>query len=349
MMRAPIRADMHAATPQGGNISVTKPSSKISEHRKMFENNTAAPKHDTSSNLPSSNNKTAPGKFGKKFDAPSALAVHEQPVQRPVSPQLPVKPSFTKGDNASPQLPPRNQAPVKSTTNIQKPADYEEEVKLDNLPAHLRDRYEKARQRKTSKSGEGDLSPELRQLRVEKQQKMDKKDFKPPSLTSVETSDKSESGGGSIKDRMKMFSTSSTEEEPPKSPRWGGSTNRKQAGNPALSKPPVDYTSKTLPSSPKPQARVNNAPALPSRHELPSPRLDDNSAPPLPDRNTKPSRFATKQPSVSPSIGKRPPMPAPVPCEPIDVSGVSVVLNTSRYTCVCVLGLVYVYVQFITK
>jgi len=323
-MRAPIRADMHASTPQGGN---TKPSS-ISEHRKMFENNTAAPKHDTSSNLPSSSNKTAAGKFGKKFGTPSSIAAPEKPVQRPVSPKLPVKPAYMKGENASPQLPPRSQVPGKVTTTAQQPVDYEEDVKLDNIPAHLRDRFEKARQRKTSKSGEGDTSPELRQLREEKQLKLDKKGFKPPPLPSVDSSDKPETGGTSIKDRMKMFSTSSTEEEPVKSPRWGGSL--KKAGNPALSKPSVDYKAKTLPPSPKPQVNINNAPALPSRHELPPTRMDDSSAPPLPDRNTKPSRFGAKQPSVSPTIGKRPPMPAPVPCAPIDVSDHSVVVCILR-------------------
>jgi len=316
---------MHASTPQGGN---TKLSSKISEHRKMFENNAAAPKHDTSSNLPSSSNKTTAGKFGKKFGTPSTIAVPEKQVQRPASPKLPGKPAYIKGNDVSPQLPPRSQVPGKGTTNAQQPADYEEEVKLDNIPAHLRDRFEKARQRKTSKSGEGDISPELRQLREEKQQKLDKKGFKPPSLPSVNSSDKPETGGTSIKDRMKMFSTSSTEEEPLKSPRGGGSL--KKAGNPALSKPPIDYKTKTLPPSPKPQVNMNNAPALPSRHELPPPRMDDSSAPPLPDRNTKPSRFGAKQPSVSSSIGKRPPMPAPVPCAPIDVSDYSVVLCILR-------------------
>ncbi|XP_065921049.1 serine/arginine repetitive matrix protein 1-like isoform X2 [Dysidea avara] len=319
MMRAPIKTDTHALpTSQSRNISATKPSSKVFEQRKMFENNTAAPKHDINSNLPSSNNKTVSGNFGKKFDSPSTIAVPEQPVKRPASPKLPVKPAFTKSDNVSPQLPPRNLAPVKGT---QQPADYEEEVKLDHIPSHLRDRYERARQRKTSKSGEGDISPELRQLRAkeeEKQQKIDKKGFKPPPLPPVEASDQPETGGTSIKDRMKMFSASSTEEEPPKSPRWGGSFDRKQGGNPALSKPPVDYKAKTLPHSPKPQVKVNNAPALPSRHELPPPRMDDSSAPRLPDRNTKPSRFGAKQPAVSPSIGKRPPMPPPVSSVPID-------------------------------
>ena len=316
MMRAPIRADTHAPAPQGGNFSANKPSSKISEHRKMFENNSMP---DTSSDLSSSINKTAPGKFGKKFDAPSTIAVpEEQPVKRPVSPKLPVKPAFTKGDNASPQLPPR--LPGKGITNAphqQQPADYEEEVKLDNIPAHLRDRFERARQRKTSKSSEGDTSPELRQLRAkeDEKQKMDKKGFKPPPL---ETSDKPETGGTSIKDRMKMFSSGSIEEEPPpRSPRWGGSyVEKKQTSSPSLSKPPVDFKSKTLPQSPKPQA---SAPALPSRNELPPP--NDISAPPLPDRNTKPKGFGSKQPAPSPSFGKRPPMPAPVAkSESFDVS-----------------------------
>ena len=301
-LRAPIK-QIDKASPSGGvaanaHHDPPKASSSISDKMKAFQNNT----NETSKNLPGK-----PSKQIKSVDTNS--------------PKLPAK--FPK----SPQLPPKNQSVVSHTQ------DDHTDGPLSNMPEHLRDRFKKSKQqsriRKQSKSQED--SPPLPEPTTElpSQQKstiasspfLQKQAPKPAEMPSkpmvgkvkdtqdkLDNSSSSDNAGSSIKNRMKMFSSSSTDEPiTPKSPasqKWPptNSVERKQPpGVASIGKPRMEDVKQRFPPKLPPDSRK---PVMPNGRDAPS-------APPLPDRNTKPPKFGgSKQPA---DIGKRPPMPLPGP------------------------------------
>ena len=282
-LRAPIK-QTEKVPPSGGvaanaHHDPPKTSSSISDKMKAFQNND----NETGKNFP---------------NKPSS------------SPKLPTK--FPK----SPQLPPKSQQAVSNSHGDHNDGD---DSALSNMPEHLRDRFKRSKQqsriRKQSK-GQEDSPPEPT-TELPSQQKsarakspfLQKQAPKPldmppkPMVGKVkETQDKldiSENAGKSVKDRMKMFSTSSSTDEPatPKSPAWPPNDS-KQSVVSSMGKPPMDAKQRFPPKLPA----ENRRPVIPNGRDAPS-------APPLPDRNTKPPKFGvSKQPT---DIGKRPPMPLP--------------------------------------
>lgn len=320
-LKAPIKQTEKAAPPVGmapkGQHNPPGASSSLSDRMKAFENKN----NDTGKDLP-------PRASGKQFgnSGPSSKIDNKSPklpAKFPKSPQLPPK---------NPNM--VNSAATKShnqTSTAQDDSNKDDDNALTNMPAHLRDRFIKSRrqskQRKESRSHED--PPNLQEVEEHtssefpSQQKsiannpfLQKQPPKSPKVNkkfevSAETAPKpsgskaqdklnvssgSDATGKSIKDRMKMFSSnSSTDEPPPTSPglqKWppSNSFERKQPGLPA--KPPVeDNKQKMFP--PKP--------FIPNGKEA-------SAVPPLPDRNTKPPKFGA---SRGGDISKRPPMPLP--------------------------------------
>ena len=294
-MRAPIK-ETDKASPSGGMAAnaqhnTPKASSSLSGRMKAFENNT----NETSKNFP--------GKPGKQIDN--------------TSPKLPTK--FPK----SPQLPLKNQPVVSHNQDVNDGAS-----PLSNMPEHLRDRFKKSKQqskiRKQSRGQED--SPPLSeakepttelpsqqkptianspflQKQAQKSTEMPPKPVGKVKEDKLDSSRSSDKAGKSIKDRMKMFSSSSADDPtPPKSPasqKWPpNSSERKQPGISSIGKPPMEDAKQRFPPKFPPESR---RPVIPNGKDAPS-------APPLPDRNTKPPKFGGLKPA---DIGKRPPMPLP--------------------------------------
>ena len=283
-LRAPIK-QTDKAPPYGGiaaNAHHDPPmaSSSLSDKMKAFQNHA----NETGKNFPSK-----PGN----------------------SPKLP-----TKFPPKSPQLPPKNQQVVSNSQDNHNDGDA-----LSNMPEHLRDRFKKSKQqsriRKQSKSQE-DSPPEITtELPSQQKSAIASRPFlqkqapnpiemppKPMVGKAKETQDKlstSDNAGKSIKDRMKMFSSSSADESvTPKSPasqKWPPSDSKQPVVS-SMGKPPMDAKQKFPPKLPA----ENKKPVNTNGRDAPS-------VPPLPDRNTKPPKFGGfKQPA---DIGKRPPMPLP--------------------------------------
>ena len=315
-LKAPIKQAEKAAPSAGmpTNVQHNPPvaSASLSDRMKAFKNKT----NDTGKDFP-------PKPSGKQFGNSG-----QPPKVDNKSPNLPSK--FPK----SPQLPPKNPnmlnsattKPHNQTSAVKNDNSKDDESALSNMPEHLRDRFLKSRrqskQRKESKSQEDfpnlqeirEPSPELpsqqksiasnpfMQKQPPKSPKFNKKFEAPaetaPKLPGNKPQDKLSgpgAGGKSVKDRMKMFSSGSTEEPPPVSTgtqKWppSNSFDRKQPGLPA--KPPVEDSKQKM-FAPKP--------FLPNGKEA-------AAVPPLPDRNTKPPKFSG---SRSGDINKRPPMPLP--------------------------------------
>ena len=207
------------------------------------------------------------------------------------------------------------------------------------MPAHLRDRFKKSKQqskiRKQSKSHEESLEKEPPPELPSQQKPLSNSPFLPSkSQGYAKASNKSEvpndttsnkpslpdTSAKSIKDRMKMFSNSTDEPTPPKSPvsqRWppSNSFEKKQPGISSLGKPPVEDTKqKMLPPKVIPESKKS-----PIRNDK-----ENLSVPPLPDHNTKPPRFGGSKPG---SISKCVPMPLPSTISYDDVSCLCVIFS----------------------
>ena len=313
-MRAPIKQTDKASSSVGTantqpQHNPPKTSSNISDRMKAFQNNA----NDTTKNIP--------GKPGKPFQSAEES-----------SPKLPTK--FPK----SPQLPPKNQPMVPQNNEEEDENNDNDEGDLSNIPAHLRDRFKRSkRQSRIRKQSRGqEDSPRLSDSRepaaeLPSQQKsaiannpflqnQAPKSCEVPSRfgkpqDKPDNPSSSDNAAKSVKDRMKMFSSSSVDEPPPKSPaqKWppGNSFDRKPPGVPTGRPPMEDPPKQKLP----PRIPENRNPVIPNGKEF-------SAAPPLPDRNTKPPKFGGAKPA--PDIGKRPPMPLP-PASYDDVSFVELI------------------------
>ena len=326
-LRAPIKQPDKASSSVGAanaqpQHNPPKTSSNISDRMKAFQSNA----NDTSKNI-------IPGKPGKVF----------QPAEEK-SPKLPAK-----LPPKSPQLPPKNQPVVPQNHDEDDDNDGNDEGDLSNIPAHLRDRFKKSKRqsriRKQSRSQED--SPRLSDSRQlsDSRRLSDSKEptaelpsqqksaianspflqnqapkssevpsrFSKPQNKPDNPSSSADNAGKSVRDRMKMFSSGSADEPPPKSPaqKWppGNSFDRKSPGAPTGRPPMEDPPKQRLP----PRIPENRNPVMPNGKDF-------SAAPPLPDRNTKPPKFGGAKPA--PDIGKRPPMPLP-PTSYDDVSSIA--------------------------
>ena len=317
-LKAPIKQAEKTVPSVGkaANVQHNPPvaSASLSDRMKAFENKT----NDTSKDFPP---KPSGKQFGNSGQPPKVDNKSPKlPSKFPKSPQLPPKnPNMLNSATTKSH----NQASAVQNDNSK---DDDDDDALSNMPEHLRDRFLKSRrqskQRKDSRSHEDPPNPqEIRepspempsqqksiasnpflQKQAPKSPKVNKKFEIPaetaPKLPGNKAQDKLSgpgTGGKSIKDRMKMFSStnSSTDEPPsisPGSQKWppSNSFERKQPGLPA--KPPVEEKKMFAPK-----------PFLPNGKEA-------AAVPPLPNRNTKPPKFSG---SRSGDINKRPPMPLP--------------------------------------
>ena len=281
-------------------------------------------------------------------------ALDRSPKTGRSSPQLPAKPqSSPKLPPKNPTVnsavaKPHNQI---STAQDDDDDDDEDDSALSNMPEHLRDRFKQSkRQSKIRKMSKGHEEPpcvqEIKEQAAEippqplanspflqkqlpKSQGFVTKGNKPEPESSPKLVGKAKevqekpgkpgnsdvTSGKSVKDRMKMFSGSSSNDEPappPKSPvpqKWppSNSFERKQPGGPSLGKPPVEETrQKMFP----PKFTAENKKPIQNGKE-------PAAVPPLPNRNTKPSKFGASKPG---DFGKRPPMPLPPTISYDDVS-----------------------------